>query len=190
MLRPGASAYLLKAAWISNADASAFPFAYLEARSNRTGAVFRAVQCRVNSDGWILPVRSILTCVSYLRNMARFEKADTAKPAPIISSPISAIKDSGLAVFGSGSAAATVVGSAAGAAIGSAAAAGGASTTVAIATGSPVGATASTGAVFRASTGAVYSARGVASTGSFVSFANSRALVFSYTNSSPHSRPG
>ena len=113
-----ASVHRVEAARISNAQASGF-FLRIQHRpgANRTGAMLRAVRIRVNSNGWILPVRSI----SYLRNMARFEKADTAKPAPIISSPISAIKDSGLAVFGSGSAEATVVGSAA--------AAGGASTT-------------------------------------------------------------
>src|SRR6266436_5094726 len=109
-----------------------------------------------------------------LAQTARFEKADRAKPTPIVSSPISGINGSGLAVFGSGSAAATLTGSAA---------TGGRSTTWASSIGSPVGATAWTGDVFKASTGAVASSVEVASTGVLVSFANSIALDFAYTNS-------
>src|SRR5580692_2556897 len=124
----------------------------------------RAYRYPVNGRGWVQP--------------ACLEKAESAKPAAIVSSPNRAIKGSGLAVAGRGSTAATVVGPEGATAAGAATAAGGASTTCASSTGSPVGATASIGAVFRASTGAVSNSIEVASTGVLASLANSMARGF------------
>src|SRR6266481_8468476 len=139
--------------------------------------MLRPVRHAVNSYGWVFSGRSI----SSVGSDGSLRKSRQSKTDANRQQPISGINGSGLAVFGSGSAAATLTGSAA---------TGGRSTTWASSIGSPVGATASTGAVFIASTGAVASSVEVASTGVLVSFANSIALDFAYTNSSPHSCPG
>ncbi len=65
---------------------------------NRTVAMFRAVRHPINSHGSVAPADPSL----YLAQTVRFEINERARPTPIVSNPINAIRGSGLAVFGRG----------------------------------------------------------------------------------------